>query len=130
MYVFDTPNAMDDPDLEGQNIDWYSRSKLFEESKTVDLLGNIYHPLCSLDKIYPQFCWNNNFTDPNQSKLKLVFPAGMASNFTSVLVNGYFALVDFNISLCPSIIPGYLSTFLLSRYDNLVYQCSWDKTLV
>ena len=64
------------------------------------------------------------------SKLKLVFPAGMTSNFTSVLVNGYFALVDFNISLCPSIIPGYLSTFLLSRYDNLVYQCSWDKTLV
>ena len=27
----------------------YSRSKFFEESKTVDLSGNIYHPLCSLD---------------------------------------------------------------------------------
>ena len=50
MYVFDTPNAMDDADLEGQNIGFYSKSKFFDESKTVDLSGNIYHPLCSLDR--------------------------------------------------------------------------------
>ena len=29
MYVFDTPNAMDDADLEGQNVGLYSRSKFF-----------------------------------------------------------------------------------------------------
>ena len=50
MYVFDTPNAMDDADLEGQNIGLYSKSKFFDESKTVDLSGNIYHPLCSIDR--------------------------------------------------------------------------------
>ena len=47
-YVFDTPNAMDDADLNGQNIGLYSKSKFFDESKTVDFRGTYIIPYVHL----------------------------------------------------------------------------------
>lgn len=81
MWISDYPSNLDDPDCEcGSNTD--QRHIFFKRSKTVDLQGNLYHPLFSMDryllnsvnvsvKFYrsePQFCF---MSDDNNADYRI-----------------------------------------------------------